>query len=187
MVALNFPLSVREKSIVCTGFMGAGKTTVGKLLARRLYRDFIDIDEEIEKAFGMPIPEIFNVYGEQAFRDKERELIKAFGTQPLLVISVGGGAFLQEENRRNCLANCTVLYFDISWDSWKERIHILTETRPLLKDKTLQEMEQLFRERQSIYAANHSEFRVDNIEAMDAADYLADSLKMSWDIHAPQP
>ena len=90
VVALNFPLSVREKSIVCTGFMGAGKTTVGKLLARRLYRDFIDIDEEIEKAFDMPIPEIFTVHGEKVFRDKEQELIKAFGSQPLLVISVGG-------------------------------------------------------------------------------------------------
>ncbi|ALS77027.1 shikimate kinase [Planococcus rifietoensis] len=166
--------------------MGAGKTTVGKLLARRLYRDFIDIDEEIEKAFGLPIPEIFKTYGEKAFRDKERELIQAFGSQPLLVISVGGGAFLKEENRNYCLANCIVLFFDISWDSWKERIHVLTETRPLLKDKTLQEMEQLFRERQSIYAANHSEFQVDNFEATEAAEYLADSLKLSWDIHAPQ-
>lgn len=186
MVALKFPLSIREKSIVCTGFMGAGKTTVGKLLARRLYRDFIDIDEEIEKAFGLPIPEIFSVHGEKAFRDKERELIEYHGSQPLLVISVGGGAFLREENRNHCLANCTVLYFDISWDSWKERIHVLTETRPLLKDKTLQEMEQLFRERQSIYAANHSEFQVDDFEALEAAEYLADSLKLSWDIHAPQ-
>lgn len=166
--------------------MGAGKTTVGKLLARRLYRDFVDIDDEIEKAFDLPIPEIFSIHGEKAFREKERELIQSFGRQPLLVISVGGGAFLQEENRNNCLTNCTVLYFDISWDSWKERVHVLTETRPLLKDKTLEEMEQLFRERQAIYSANHSQFQVDDYEAVDAADYLADSLKLSWDIHEPQ-
>lgn len=183
---MKFPLSVREKSIVCTGFMGAGKTTVGKLLARRLYRDFVDIDEEIEKAFGLPIPVIFKTHGEKAFRQKEQELIKSYSSQPLLVISVGGGAFLQEENRDHCLSNCTVLFFDISWDSWKERIHVLTETRPLLKGKSLEEMEQLFRERQSIYSANHSKFQVDRYEAIEAADYLAESLKLSWDIHAPQ-
>lgn len=183
---LRFPLSIREKSIVCIGFMGAGKTTVGKLLARRLCRDFVDIDEEIEKAFGLPIPQIFSIHGEKAFREKERELIRAFTQQPLLVISLGGGAFLQEENRKICLSNGIVLHFDISWDSWKQRVHILTENRPLLKDKTLEEMEQLFRERQIIYSANHSQFQVDDYEAMEAAEYLADSLKLSWDIHAPQ-
>nr|WP_251047757.1 shikimate kinase [Planococcus sp. ISL-109] len=166
--------------------MGSGKTTIGKLLARRLYRDFVDIDEEIEKAFGLPIPEIFSIHGEKTFREKEQELIHTFTSQPLLVISVGGGAFLQEENRTICLSNCTVLHFNISWESWKERVQILTDSRPLLKDKTLEEMEQLFRERQTIYSANHSQFQVDDYEAIEAADYLADSLKLSWDIHAPQ-
>lgn len=183
----NFGLSVREKSIVCIGFMGVGKTTVGKLLAQKLYRNFVDIDVEIEKAFAMPIPQIFEIYGEQAFRAKEKELIVKYSQQPLNIISVGGGAFLQKEIQDICMADCIVLFLDISWESWKDRIHILVDNRPLLKGRSLEDMKTLFLERQTIYSLNHSKFQVDNFKAEEAADYLADALKLSWEIHAPQP
>ena len=183
----NFGLSIREKSIVCIGFMGVGKTTVGKLLAQKLYRSFVDIDAEIEKEFAMPIPQIFEVYGEQTFRAKEKELIVKYSQQPLNIISVGGGAFLQKEIQDICMANCIVLFLDISWESWKDRVHILIDNRPLLKERSLEEIEELFLERQTIYSLNHSKFQVDNFKAEEAADYLADALKLSWEIHAPQP
>src|SRR4051812_1123463 len=86
----------REKNIVFIGFMGAGKTTIGKLVAKKLYRDFIDIDEKIEKEYNMPIPKIFAEIGEKAFREKEKELIQSQCDYKLKIISVGGGAFLQE-------------------------------------------------------------------------------------------
>ncbi|CEG24202.1 Shikimate kinase [Planococcus massiliensis] len=183
----RFGLSIREKSIVCIGFMGVGKTTVGKLLAKKLYRGFVDIDAEIEKEFGMPIPLIFEKFGEKAFREKEKELIQFYSQQPLYVISVGGGAFLQQEIREICLADCIVLFLDISWDSWKERIHILSDNRPLLQGQSIEDIQKLFVERQEIYSMNHSKFQVDRFEAEEAADYLADALKLSWEIHAPQP
>lgn len=183
----NFGLSIREKSIVCIGFMGVGKTTVGKLLAQKLYRTFVDIDAEIEKEFSMPIPLIFETYGEKAFREKEKELILHYSQQPLYVISVGGGAFLQKEIQNICLKNCTVLFLDITWESWKERIHILSDNRPLLQGRSMEDIEQLFYERQEIYALNHSKFQIDHFQAEEAADYLADALKLSWEIHAPQP
>ena len=182
----NFELSIREKSIVCIGFMGVGKTTVGKLLAQKLYRNFIDIDAEIEKEFAMSIPLIFENYGEKAFRKKEKELISYYSRQPLYIISVGGGAFLQKEIQAMCLKNCIVLFLDISWDSWKDRIQILSGNRPLLKNRSIDDIKQLFHERQAIYSLNHSTFQIDQFEADEAAEYLAGALKLSWEIHAPQ-
>lgn len=182
----NFGLSIREKSIVCIGFMGVGKTTVGQLLAQRLYRNFVDIDVEIEKEFAMPISQIFRLYGEPTFRAKEKDLIVKYSQQPLNVISVGGGAFLQKEIQDICMTNCIVLFLDISWESWKERVQLLADNRPLLKDRSLEDIKTLFLERQSIYSLNHSAFIVDDFKAQEAADYLAGALKLSWEIHAPQ-
>ena len=167
--------------------MGVGKTTVGKMLAHKLYRNFIDIDVEIEREFSMPIPEIFEAYGEKAFREKEKELILKFSCQPLNIISVGGGAFLQKEIREICMAHCVVLFLDITWECWKERIHILADSRPLLKGRSLEDIERLFYERQLIYSLNHSKLQVDNFKADEAAEYIADALKLSWEIHAPHP
>lgn len=84
---------LREQSIVLIGFMGVGKTTIGKAVAKKLYRDFIDIDEEIEKKFNMPPSDIFKEYGESIFRQTEKELIIDSCKQKLKIISVGGGAF----------------------------------------------------------------------------------------------
>src|SRR5690625_1814071 len=114
--------SIREKSLVFIGFMGVGKTTVAQLVAKKLYRDFIDIDEEIEKEFNLPTTEIFKQIGEKKFREKEKEYVLHYCKQPLKVISLGGGAFMQEEIRKACLEHSIVFYLDISWDSWKEQI-----------------------------------------------------------------
>src|SRR5690625_3869103 len=95
--------SIREKSLVFIGFMGVGKTTVAQRVAKKLYRDFIDIDQEIEKEFGMPTTDIFKEIGEAAFRAKEKEYVLHYCQQPLKVISLGGGAFMQEDIRNACL------------------------------------------------------------------------------------
>ncbi len=89
--------ALREKSIVFIGFMGVGKTTIGRLVAKKLYRSFIDIDEVIEQEYQMPVPEIFKTIGEKEFREKEKQLIQHYAQQKLKIISVGGGAFMQEE------------------------------------------------------------------------------------------
>lgn len=178
-------MSFREKSIVFIGFMGAGKTSVGKLVAKKLYRSFIDIDQEIEKDFEMPTPEIFKTYGEKTFREKEKDMITFFSKQKLKIISVGGGAFLQEEIRDICLANCIVFYLDISWESWKERLNILIDSRPVLQGRSLEEIEKLFNQRQNIYSFHNSKFNTDNLEVEEVADYLIESLKLAWDIYEP--
>lgn len=179
----RYEMSLREKSIVFIGFMGVGKTTIGQLVAKKLYRDFVDIDKEIEKEFGMPIPKIFEQLGEKTFRSKEKEIISTFSEQPLKIISVGGGAFLQKDIQDICLKNCIVFYLDVSWESWKERINILIDSRPVLQGLNLEEIKELFDKRKDTYSVHHSKFTTDELPIEEIADYLVDSLKLAWELH----
>lgn len=177
-------LSIREKSLVFIGFMGVGKTTVAKLVAKKLYRDFVDIDEEIEKEFQMPITEIFEKLGEKKFREKEREMVLHYCQQPLKVISLGGGAFMQEEIREACLKHSIVFYLDISWESWKDRLHMLVDSRPVLQNKSMKDIHALFNERKAYYAEHNSKLLTDDYNPEEVADYIIDSVKLAWELHS---
>ncbi|KWW13959.1 MULTISPECIES: shikimate kinase [Peribacillus] len=183
MINKNTPL--RMQSIVFIGFMGVGKTTIGQKVAQKLYRDFVDIDREIEKEFNMPTTEIFKEFGEKVFREKEKSMIESFSKQQLKIISVGGGAFLQEDIRNICLSNCIVFYLDLSWDYWKERIGLLIDSRPVLQSRTLEEIEELFYTRQEIYSYHHSKVNTNDLDVDEVADFIVDSLKVAWDIYEP--
>ncbi|MBT2606343.1 shikimate kinase [Peribacillus frigoritolerans] len=182
---INKNTSLRMQSIVFIGFMGVGKTTIGQKVARKLYRDFIDIDQEIEKEFNMPTTEIFKKFGEKAFREKEKSVIESLSQQQLKIISVGGGAFLQEEIRNICLTNCIVFYLDLSWEYWKERIGLLIDSRPVLQSRSLEEIEELFYTRQEIYSYHHSKVNTNDLDVDEVADFIVDSLKVAWDIYEP--
>lgn len=180
---MNAEIDLRERSIVFIGFMGVGKTTIGKLVAKKLYRDFIDIDVELEKEFKMPIPQVFQQLGEKAFREKEKELIIRLSTQKLKVLSLGGGAFLQEEIRKACLDSCIVFFLDLSWDSWKERISLIINNRPVLQGKSMGEIEELFYSRQGIYSEHHSRVNTDHLDIEEVADYIVESLKLAYELY----
>ncbi|MFE4354471.1 shikimate kinase [Peribacillus butanolivorans] len=182
---INKNTSLRMQSIVFIGFMGVGKTTIGQKVARKLYRDFIDIDQEIEKEFNMPTTEIFKKFGEKTFREKEKSMIDYFSQQQLKIISVGGGAFLQEDIRKICLSNCIVFYLDLSWEYWKERIGLLIDSRPVLQSRSLEEIEELFNTRQEIYSYHHSKVNTNDLDVEEVADYIVESLKVAWDIYEP--
>ncbi len=97
--------STDSKNIVFTGFMGTGKTTVGKLLAKKLHREFIDTDELIEERQGLTIPQIFEKLGEPAFRRMEADIAKELGKRKGLVISTGGRLMLDPSNVEALSAN----------------------------------------------------------------------------------
>lgn len=175
--------AIREQSLVFIGFMGVGKTTVAQLVAQKLYRDFIDIDQAIEQEFEMPTTEIFQTYGEATFRKKEKEYVHYYCKQPLKVISLGGGAFMQENIRDVCLNNAIVFYLDISWDAWKDRLHMLVDSRPVLQNKSLEEIENLFNERKPLYAQHNSKLVTDTFDPEEAADYIIDAIKLSWELY----
>ncbi|WP_230135641.1 shikimate kinase, partial [Peribacillus frigoritolerans] len=145
----------------------------------------IDIDQEIEKEFNMPTTEIFKKFGEKAFREKEKSVIESLSQQQLKIISVGGGAFLQEDIRNICLTNCIVFYLDLSWEYWKERIGLLIDSRPVLQSRSLEEIEELFYTRQEIYSYHHSKVNTNDLDVDEVADFIVDSLKVAWDIYEP--
>jgi shikimate kinase len=182
----NIEIPLRERNIVLIGFMGVGKTTVGQRVAQKLYRDFMDIDEEIEKIYRMPITQIFQELGEQEFRRFEKEfIVKTCSETKLKVISLGGGAYLHEEVRRVCLSKCIVFFLDLSWESWKERLPLIIDSRPVLQNKTLREIEELFLKRREAYALHNSKVCTNDREPETVADSIVESIKIAWDIYQP--
>ena len=125
--------------------MASGKSTVGRKLSKKLGLDFFDIDNEIEKKAGAKISWIFDVEGEEKFRDREYEAFDALTTNKSCVISTGGGIVLREENRE-LLNKGTVIYLEISIQTQLERT-INDQDRPLLygvdKEKTLRKIAEI--------------------------------------------
>ncbi|WP_017729325.1 shikimate kinase [Halalkalibacterium ligniniphilum] len=177
-------LPVRERNIALIGFMGVGKTSVGEMLAKRLYRDFVDVDQEIEKKYNMKITEMFRIKGEQAFRQIEREMsIDLCKNKRLKVISFGGGAYMQDEIREACLSQCIVIYLDLSWTSWKDRLSILIDNRPVLKNKNVDEMEALYQQRQPSYNLNSFKVTTDGLNVTEVVDHLEEIIKLGWELY----
>lgn len=171
-----------ERNIILVGFMGVGKTSIGKKLAQKMYRDFIDVDQEIEKQEKMSIAEIFKTRGELYFRKIEEELVFSTCEQKLKIISLGGGAFTQESIKNRCLEDGLVIYLDIGFQSWKDRVHLLVDSRPILQGKTIDELENLYNARKDAYAHHHSRFLTDSFSVNDAANYLKESLQLAYEI-----
>jgi len=112
----------RPPNIVLAGFMGTGKTTVGEIVARRLKREFVDMDREIEARAGFPIAQIFRRQGEAAFRSMERKLARELLLQRGLVIATGGGALLEAEQRELFEREALVFCLNASKDELRERL-----------------------------------------------------------------
>ena len=89
-----------KNNLILTGFMATGKTSLGKLLAEKLGRNFVDIDQKIEQDTGLSIPKIFEMYGEKYFRELEKKAVAEVVTRKNLVIATGGGTVKDEENLR---------------------------------------------------------------------------------------
>ncbi len=133
-----------KQNIVLVGMPSSGKTTVGRLLADRLNRRFIDTDAEIVRRLGKPIPEIFAESGEAYFREQERQVIADLTKEQGIVIATGGGSVLNNENVFNLKANGLVFYLDRPLEKL-----ISTKDRPLASDRAA--LERLYAERRDKY------------------------------------
>ena len=140
------------KSIVLMGFMGAGKTTIGKKLAKALEYEFIDTDEWIEKEQGRKISNIFAEDGEVVFRDMETDLLKRLqNSEEKFVLSVGGGMPVREENRALLRNLGIVIYLKTSKEEIIRRVSG-DKNRPLLQGGDLEEkVTKLMNAREQIY------------------------------------
>ncbi len=130
-------------NIVLCGFMGCGKSTVGKNLARKTGKKFIDMDSYIEKKAGMTVTEIFDKFGEKGFREMEYEACKELSEMKGLIIASGGGAFTFKRNVDAFKGRDIIVLLDVPIKTIKYRLRN-DKSRPLLqkpdKDKVMQEL-----------------------------------------------
>jgi shikimate kinase len=149
-----------SENIYLIGLMGAGKTTIGRLLAKSLAVPFYDSDKAIEENTGVDIPTIFEFEGEDGFRDREQKMIRQLTKIDGIVMATGGGAILREENRKLLQENGFVVYLKCSVDRILERTRRDTQ-RPLLKtDNPRGKIEDLFDQREPLYLAC-ADFKID--------------------------
>ena len=131
--------------------MGAGKTTVGKVLARELRYEFSDTDHEIESRTGVDIPTIFEIEGEQGFRQRESRMIDELTREAGMVLATGGGVVLDPENRRHLRERGTVVYLAASPETLYARTRN-DRNRPLLQvDDRLATLKSLYLQRDPLY------------------------------------
>ena len=159
------------KNIVLCGFMGSGKSVTGKLIAEKLGLTFVDMDDFIEKENQMTVSEIFDKYGEPAFRKMETDAAKLLGEKTGLVIACGGGTVLSPQNVAYLKSGGDIFYLEVSADTVKKRLKNDT-TRPLLAKDKENAIESLLNKREAVYK-NAADFVIDsNGTKFSAADEI---------------
>jgi len=149
---INAESALKQHTIVLVGLMGAGKSSVGRRLAQCIGLPFKDADEEVEKAAGRSVPDIFAELGEAAFRDGERRVIARLLDQPPQVLATGGGAFMNPETRALIGEKAISVWLKADVDVLVKRVGRKND-RPLLHDKDPRAvLEALAEERNPIYA-----------------------------------
>lgn len=149
-----------KENIYLIGLMGAGKTTIGKQLAKALKIPFFDSDKVIEEHTGVDIPTIFEFEGEEGFRDREQKIIRKLTEMKGIVLATGGGTILREANRDLLKANGYIVYLQCSIERILERTRRDTQ-RPLLKtDNPRERLYNLSNQRHPLYLSC-ADFKID--------------------------
>ena len=168
------------KNIILLGFMGTGKTAVGRKLAEELGRDFLDIDELIEKESGTSISNIFFNFGEEHFRRLEAEAVKKVSERKNMVIAAGGGVVLREENIKNLRKNGLLICLSAKPEVIIARTRA-EKNRPLLDTPyPLETIKELLRFRASLYARADAMIDTSNLtvgEVVTEAKKIVEEIK----------
>ena len=157
-------MKTQNKTIVLVGFMGVGKTTIGKKVAKALDLTFNDSDKLVEEKVGLTVKEIFDVHGEIYFRGLEEAMIlSCLSEDQPQVLALGGGAFINDRIREVCIEKGDAIFLKISWEEWKKRADDLRPTRPLLQKNSEDEIHTLFEVRQQLYSQAPTTIVTDNL------------------------
>ena len=161
-----------KKNLVLLGMMAVGKTTLGKIVAKKQELKFIDIDASIEKKNSMSIKEIFKKKGEKFFRmEEEKEVLKSLKKNNC-VITLGGGAFMNKTIRENILKNTISIWLDVDIKTLNKRVK-WNQKRPLLKEENNQKkLTELYAERKDIYKLANHKIACDNRTKKDIAEKI---------------
>ena len=140
-----------KKNLVLTGMMGSGKSTMGKLLSKKLKMQFVDIDNIIEKKHFLSIAQLFETKGEKFFREiEEKESIK-FAEKKGLIIALGGGAFMNKNIRNNLKKSSFTIWLHLNSSELFKRTKE-SKKRPLLNNGSEEDLRKLYEERKKVYS-----------------------------------
>ena len=173
----NIPIA-DNSNLTITGFMGTGKSTVGSILAERLGRRFVDMDERLEAELGKTIAEVFADEGEEVFRQSEARLCQQLASETGLVIATGGGALVNDQNRQILAESGPIVCLTAGIDTVLERVEAF-EDRPLLPGDRAEKrhnIERLLLGRREAYARIPLHVPTDGINAAAVADRVFDTL-----------
>jgi shikimate kinase len=137
------------KKVYLVGFMGSGKSAIGRRLSYFLKMPYYDMDHEIVRQQGMTIPEIFETYGEEHFRQLETEFLRNFRNEAC-IISTGGGVAMREENRKLMRTTGLVFFLDATFEDIYMRIRH-DKNRPIVQRTTKEELHELYTARRKFY------------------------------------
>ena len=141
----------KYNNIYLIGLMGSGKTTLGKILSKKLDKDFYDSDQVIEEKLGVNVPMIFEYEGEAGFREREKDSLKQLVGKKNIVLATGGGIILSKSNRDLLSENGIVIYLKSNQKDLIKRMKN-DKTRPLLKNGNIEEIiKKLCKEREPLY------------------------------------
>ena len=153
-----------KKSLILTGMMGVGKSTIGRLIAKRLKIKFIDVDKIIEKKEKKTIKRIFEDNGEKYFRKLEEKTTLKILKNNRSVIALGGGAFINNEIRQKVLSSCVSVWLKVDLDKLIKRYN-KNDRRPLLDKKKLNtDVKRIYQSRKKIYSLADFKINCDNID-----------------------
>ena len=165
-----------KKNIVLIGFMGTGKTAVGKRLAALLDKDFYDSDDEVEKVTGMTITQLFNKYGEVRFRSEENLAVNRLAKNENCVIATGGGVVLDKTNMEVLSVNGVIICLSAKPEVIYERVK-KRNNRPLLKKGDLyQNILELLAQRDELYKAADLYIDTSDLDFQEIIDKIIDFL-----------
>jgi len=163
----------RQGRIYLVGFMGSGKTAIGRRLAERLDTPFVDLDAEIERTSGQTVRALFEASGEAAFRERETLFLQGTGSLPDVVVATGGGCYTREENRRSIARLGTAVFLDVPFGRILTRIAGKTD-RPLLEGP--EQAARLYAEREPFYKMAPVHVRLEEGSIEESSDQILNAL-----------
>jgi len=175
---------MHSENIYLIGLMGAGKTTIGRQLAKALKLPFYDSDKAIEESTGVDISTIFEFEGEEGFRDREQKMIQQLTQKRGIVLATGGGAILREQNRKLLKENGFIVYLQCSVERILERTRRDSQ-RPLLQtDNPKERIESLFAQREPLYLSC-ADYKIDTgaMQSKTVVNHILEKYRSAHRLH----